>query len=535
MIATILQSNATFHAVLYNEKKVMQGCAKMLEMKNFGSIDVLGYSTPKELQDYLKQYSERNGRIKKPQFHLAISCKGHEWTEQELLDFAHEYLDEMGYGNAGQPLLIYAHHDTDNTHLHVISSRVAPDGKKINDSQERLRSQRAIEKLLGKNIKKKAEADVKSAMSFDFSDLRQFKSILEAMNYECFEAGEDDRRCLCVKKGGMIQTRIPLYDIREKWEKNNFNRMPDVAERMKWKEILKKYRDMNSGRPGLEKDMHSLFGVKFVWLGNKDNPYGYQLVDFNNKKVYDGYKILNINKLTRFMTPEEHGKQIEVLIDKCLEENPYMSTVDLNRRLRRLGGYVKKDCYLYGNRRVPLDALIKNTLDRNNKIAWRQSFKPASDAEIRIVCKLTNYSSPDVLKVVPAISGKYKQKELSELYPLLTINDPDEKIRLFRASGYIAVKSEDGLFFLNMDRKVILDMSKSGLPEEMYTGLFKKSASDTEITSGQTPQKQIGKGIRMPAHGNGSYRTGQNREWEVGKRGKDRDDLDWNQDQGLSY
>ena len=66
--------------------------------------------------------------------------------------------------------------------------------------------------------------------------------------------------------------------------------MPDVAERMKWKEILKKYRDMNSGRPGLEKDMHSLFGVKFVWLGNKDNPYGYQLVDFNNKKVYDGYQ-----------------------------------------------------------------------------------------------------------------------------------------------------------------------------------------------------------------------------------------------------
>ena len=36
MIATILPSSANFHAVEYNERKVAQGRAELLEMSNFG-------------------------------------------------------------------------------------------------------------------------------------------------------------------------------------------------------------------------------------------------------------------------------------------------------------------------------------------------------------------------------------------------------------------------------------------------------------------------------------------------------------------
>lgn len=131
MIATILPSSANFHAVAYNEKKVAKGVARLLEMSNLGHIGVLSKPTAKEMQDYMIAYSSRNSRIKKAQFHLAISCKGHEKTEEELLQFAHEYLKEMGYGNEGQPLLVYAHTDTDNTHIHIVTSRISPDGKKI--------------------------------------------------------------------------------------------------------------------------------------------------------------------------------------------------------------------------------------------------------------------------------------------------------------------------------------------------------------------------------------------------------------------
>lgn len=128
MIATILPGSPNFHAVLYNERKVAKGTARLIEIKNFGileDIDSFGKPAPEELRSYLQTYSERNGRIRQTQFHLAISCKGKEMTEDELLDFAHAYLKEMGYGQEGQPLLVYAHRDTENNHIHIVTSLVS--------------------------------------------------------------------------------------------------------------------------------------------------------------------------------------------------------------------------------------------------------------------------------------------------------------------------------------------------------------------------------------------------------------------------
>ena len=100
MIATILPSSANFHAVEYNERKVAQGKAELLEMTNFGYVESMETYTWEDLTTYLKNYTSRNTRIKRPQFHLAISCRGDEYTQEELVVIAHRYLDEMGYGQA---------------------------------------------------------------------------------------------------------------------------------------------------------------------------------------------------------------------------------------------------------------------------------------------------------------------------------------------------------------------------------------------------------------------------------------------------
>lgn len=93
-----------------------KGTAHLLEMHNFGAIGMIQPATPDEKVKFLQRYSSRNDRVRKAQFHVAISCK-----EQE-----------MGYAELGQPWIIYAHHVTNNLHLHVVTSRVAPDGHKIN-------------------------------------------------------------------------------------------------------------------------------------------------------------------------------------------------------------------------------------------------------------------------------------------------------------------------------------------------------------------------------------------------------------------
>lgn len=534
MIATILQSTPTFHAVAYNEYKVQQGVATLLEIKNFSNkIHAFGYSDAKQLQDYLISYSKRNSRIKNPQFHLAISCKGHEYTHQQLLDFAHSYLEEMGYGDPNQPLLIYAHNDTDNTHIHIVTSRVAPNGKKIDHNKERIRSQKTIEKLTKQNIKLKAEKDVKDAMMFDFSDIRQFKSVMEAMKYECFET-KGENGDICIKKGGMVLVRIPKSQVLEQCRKNNFNRMPDAAERMKWKSIFKKYRDLNSDRAGLEKDLRSMFGISLVWMGSKDNPFGYQVVDFNKKKVYDGYRILHIKDLCQFMSKEEHINNIQLLIDQCLNENPYMTSKQLNKRLNKLGGYVKKDYFVFGNDKIPLERNIADTLQRNNKIAWRQSFHPASTAERDVLCQFTSYDHPELINIEQQPESSYKPEEVSKLYVILSIRDEESKKKAFDDAGYKMLNKDGKYYAINLGTNTILDMERTGLPRIFYAPLIPKADESVGRTQ---PRKSMQQNIRQKSSRIPSVRElpsgHQNREWEVGKKGRDRDDMD--DYQGLQY
>ena len=80
MISTILPGSANFHAVGYNERKVSKGVARLIEILNFEGAGTLGPPTPEKLHEYLSDNSERNGRIKKTQFHVALFCKGHEMT-----------------------------------------------------------------------------------------------------------------------------------------------------------------------------------------------------------------------------------------------------------------------------------------------------------------------------------------------------------------------------------------------------------------------------------------------------------------------
>ena len=69
-----------------------------------------------------------------------IEIKNFDGNDVEAGYIAHMYLKEMGYADDGQPLLAYAHHDTDNNHIHIKTSRIAPYGHKIKHNFEKRRS-----------------------------------------------------------------------------------------------------------------------------------------------------------------------------------------------------------------------------------------------------------------------------------------------------------------------------------------------------------------------------------------------------------
>lgn len=238
MIVTILPGSADLHAVGYNEHKVSKGEARLLEMKNFGILGNVESFSVRDLVSYLKEYSRMNDRIRQPQFHVTVSCRGREMTEQQLLDFAHDYLREMGYGEEGQPLLVYSHHDTANTHLHIVTSRVAPDGRKIDHNHERRRSQAVIDKLLKRDSLLNTVEDVKKASHYSFSKLTQFKAILNSMGYESYE----EESSLNVKKGGVVKGKIALSRLEPFYKP--YKR--DKQREGQLKAVFLKYRDISS-------------------------------------------------------------------------------------------------------------------------------------------------------------------------------------------------------------------------------------------------------------------------------------------------
>lgn len=72
----------------------------------------------------MKDYLARN-----PVFHATCSCKGKELNHEQLKGITLEITQQLGYED--NPNLIYENHDTMNNHVHILSSWVGINGKKI--------------------------------------------------------------------------------------------------------------------------------------------------------------------------------------------------------------------------------------------------------------------------------------------------------------------------------------------------------------------------------------------------------------------
>ena len=339
MIITILPSSANFHAVAYNEMKVEKGMATLLEAQNIYGLRQENYTSEK-LRQFFMDYSSRNTHIQNAQFHVAVSCKGNEYSHQQLLDVAHRYLKEMGYAEEGQPLLIYAHHDTPNNHIHIVTSRVAPDGHKIDHTHEKRRSReitlKIMEKFEGRRQEPEVSDIVKEALAYRYTSKAQFCAIMESLGYDCKD--DDEKPVVHIYRGGQELGTIQVQLIMQHALRDN---KPDDKRRMQLRAILKKYRDLSANKEELAAAMRKKFGISLVFVGKADTPYGYIVVDHKNKTVFKGGEFLSIRELLQFEDAATHFTKIKQTIDDLLSDNPTLTTADINRILYRQFGTVK--------------------------------------------------------------------------------------------------------------------------------------------------------------------------------------------------
>lgn len=177
----ILGNDATtFAACFYNEKKVAEGKAIFLGMKNFGELEKYNIHSPVVLSRYLKKIADRNSQVVHPQKHIMFSLPGKptEEDKQRLLELGIKVLEDMGY--AGQPMVFWGHLDSGHYHIHGATVTVnKTTGEWINNYCEGIKARRLLDKLLGYNKKDKLE----NLLKYKFESREQFLNLLRAVGY----------------------------------------------------------------------------------------------------------------------------------------------------------------------------------------------------------------------------------------------------------------------------------------------------------------------------------------------------------------
>lgn len=329
MIVKILSSASNdFHGVRYNEKKIDSGAGELMKMKNFPS-SINEESSQTEVRDYLKAISKSN-KTKKPQFHATISTKFREHSREELTKVAENFMEEMGYG--GQPYIVVFHNDTDNNHIHIVSTRVdKSSGKKIDDSFEKLKSQQALQKSIEKIYGKSANKNLEKLLEYKYSTLNQLKLLLERNGFKLEESKEDENT-LDILKNGVRQKRIYGNELSfsNKSDKGRVNQIRAILMKYKEKysnkvfkvvddrenETNEENRKIQHSNPKIEFEselqhkMREMFGLDIVFHHKEGKtPFGFTLIDHKTGVVFKGSEFGKAKEIFDF-TEEELDKRL---------------------------------------------------------------------------------------------------------------------------------------------------------------------------------------------------------------------------------
>ena len=221
LVFKIMKAAASFHGVEYNEKKQKQGSASLIHFENFGHLHLGDEKiTKEEFKKYFVQHSKRNERVKKPQFHAILSCKGNFYTHEQLKVQGLRIMKQLGY--EVNPLLIYAHKDTDNNHIHIVTSRVDTKGKKINHDFEGKRANQIINQLLSVDTKQEYSKHIASVLQYNFSTIAQMTLLMENLGYEVDVKDAE----IFFYKHGTEQGAIDKNEIQNKIETDSFTKLP---------------------------------------------------------------------------------------------------------------------------------------------------------------------------------------------------------------------------------------------------------------------------------------------------------------------
>lgn len=477
MIVKILSASKTFKGVNYSEKKAATERGELLTARNFGALDLMEKATKVDYINYLTKLGETNKRVVNKQFHAVISCRGVEYNKEELKGVAVEYLKIMGYGD--NPYLIYFHSDTANNHLHMVTSRVNKQGKKISDTYEQIRSGKAIAHIMGINREHVYEKNAQEVLSFSFSSLAQFKLLWEERGYKVREKEGNYQ----IIKDGQCYGSIRKEDIDTKISAYNLNHLRS----RQLSAIINKYKGVYKadlywqgvGLPGgaqskeigrltsdLAEYLVTKVGIKLVFHRKTGTlPYGYTIIDQAEKQVFKGGEVIPLGELLQAQTAEERLIKIEDFVTTALIERK--GYTQLKDALRSNGIILSSSGEIRFKGAVSpvyiLDPAEMRELKYVNRVEEAQQFSAVSSAEKLLLSKIFHVKQEDIeLTDQPGEKTVHLTnmvKGIFENEPVLSVAFTENKLKV--------IKNGDSTYIMDISNHEIINVINLLTPEEV--------------------------------------------------------------------
>lgn len=148
MIAKIGKSENLIGALNYNLLKVEKENGQILYTHNMVETIDGKYSITQLMRSF-EPYLVANNKTEKPVLHISLNPDPKDDVSDEKFQaIAQDYMYQMGYGD--QPFIVFKHTDIERTHIHIVSTSVAANGKKISDSYDHPRSMKICRELEAK-------------------------------------------------------------------------------------------------------------------------------------------------------------------------------------------------------------------------------------------------------------------------------------------------------------------------------------------------------------------------------------------------
>jgi len=333
MVARIISGKSIRGLLNYNEGKVNNGEATLILASRFGTdIERLDFNSKLNRFEHL---IKRNIKVKTNALHIMLNFDRSDKVNTALFQqIASSYMDRIGLGE--QPFLVYQHKDVSHPHIHIVTTNIQSDGKRIDihglgrtlseTARKDLEIEYGLIKAEGRNrseaisitlvsietanygkvpTKKAIYSVVAEVMrSYKFTSFAEYNAVLKQFNIIADRGKEDtlmfEKRGLVYsitdKKGNRVgipfkasdlATRPTLDSVEKKFDRNAEKRKPYKEELIKRIEhVFSRYETITKSTLATELKNQ---GIALILRQNDQGlVYGATFIDHKSKSVFKG-------------------------------------------------------------------------------------------------------------------------------------------------------------------------------------------------------------------------------------------------------